>query len=84
MLFPTLVPSSLPAVVAQPDERHATEQLLCWSGMTDTEHIVQHLAQTKKKLCLKNPKLINPVKNESKLMNPNLHLFTMLTLCKKS
>jgi len=24
-------------VVAQPDERRA-EQLLCWSGMTDTEH----------------------------------------------
>jgi len=38
MLFPTLRPSSLPVVVAQPDERHVTEQLLCWSGMTDTEH----------------------------------------------
>jgi len=53
MLFPTLGPSSLPVVVAQPDERHAnkaasvlewydrhrqTKQLLCWSGMTDTEH----------------------------------------------
>jgi len=25
-------------VVAQPDERHANEQLLCWSGTTDTEH----------------------------------------------
>jgi len=24
------------------------EQLLCWSSMTDTEHIVQHLDQTKK------------------------------------
>jgi len=48
----SLGPSSLPVVVAQPDERHAnraasvlsltkdmqTEQLLCWSGMTDTEH----------------------------------------------
>jgi len=54
MLIPTLGTSSLPVVVAQPDERHAnrtasvlewyetkdmqTEQLLCWSGMTDTEH----------------------------------------------
>jgi len=25
-------------VVAQPDEIHANKQLLCWSGMTDTEH----------------------------------------------
>jgi len=24
--------------MAQPNERHATEQLLCSSGMTDTEH----------------------------------------------
>jgi len=40
MLFPTLGSSSLPVVVAQPDERHANrtlEQLLCWSGMADTE-----------------------------------------------
>jgi len=29
--------SSLPIVVVQPNERF-TEQLLCWSGMTDTEH----------------------------------------------
>jgi len=34
MLFPTLGPSILPVVVAQRD----AEQLLCWSGMTDTEH----------------------------------------------
>jgi len=34
--------------VTQPDERHATEQLLCWSD-TDTEHTVQHLVQTTKK-----------------------------------
>jgi len=40
MLFPTLRPSSLPDVVAQPDEKR--------SGMTDTKHIVQHLVQTKK------------------------------------
>jgi len=32
MLFPILEPSSLPIVVAQPDERHSTEQLLCWSS----------------------------------------------------
>jgi len=31
-----------------------TEQLLCWSGMTDTEHIVQHLVQTKLVLLLKH------------------------------
>jgi len=39
MLFPTLGPSSLLVVVAQqPDEGMQTEQLLCWSGMTGTEH----------------------------------------------
>jgi len=38
MLFRTLEPSSLPVVVAQLDENMQTEQLLCWSGMTDTEH----------------------------------------------
>jgi len=40
MLFPILGPSSLPVVVAQPDERHAnrTVPCCCWSGMTDTEH----------------------------------------------
>jgi len=44
MLFPTLGPSSLPVVVAQPDERHAN---LEWY-MTDTEHSRQpHLIQTK-------------------------------------
>jgi len=36
MLFPTLEPSSLP--VGQLDEILATEQLLCWSGITETEH----------------------------------------------
>jgi len=29
---------SLPVVVAQPDKRHANRIVLCWSGMTDTEH----------------------------------------------
>jgi len=33
MLFPTLGPSSLPVA-----KDMQTEQLLCWSGMTDTEH----------------------------------------------
>jgi len=50
MLFPTLGPSSLPVVVAQPDERLQTEQLLYWSGMKDTENSKhKHLVQTKKK-----------------------------------
>jgi len=31
---------SLPVVVVQPDERHAN-RLLCWSGMTGTEHLLQ-------------------------------------------
>jgi len=39
MQFLILGPSSLPIVVAQLGERHAKEQLLCWSGMTDTVHI---------------------------------------------
>jgi len=39
---------NLPDLVVQPDERHAAEQLLFWSGMTDTEYAVQHLVQTKK------------------------------------
>jgi len=30
-----LGPSSPPVVVAQPDERHVTEQLLCWVELTD-------------------------------------------------
>jgi len=38
MLFPILGPSSLPVVVSQPDKRHAKEQVLCWSGMTETVH----------------------------------------------
>jgi len=38
MLFLTLGSSSLPVVVAQPDERHANRTASCWSGMTDTEH----------------------------------------------
>jgi len=37
MLFLTLGPSSLPVVVVQPDKMQQTEQLLCWSGMTDTK-----------------------------------------------
>jgi len=46
MLFPILEPSSLPVLVAQPDERMQTEQLLCWSVMTQS--IVKHLPQMKK------------------------------------
>jgi len=38
MLFPTLEPSSLPIVVPSLTKDIQTEQLLCWSGMTDTEH----------------------------------------------
>jgi len=30
--------SSLPAVVARLDKKHANRIILCWSGMTDTEH----------------------------------------------
>jgi len=38
-LFPTLGPSSLSIVVAQPDERHANITVsVLKSGMTDTEH----------------------------------------------
>jgi len=47
MLFPILGPSSLPIVVAQPNEYMQTEQFLCWSGMTGQS--IQHLVQTKKK-----------------------------------
>jgi len=39
MLFPTLRSSSLPVVVAQPDERNANRTVsVLESGMTDTEH----------------------------------------------
>jgi len=38
MLFPTYGPSSLLVVVAGLTKDKQTEQLLCWSGMTDTEH----------------------------------------------
>jgi len=37
MLFPIFGPSSLPVVVAHLTKDMQTEQLLCWSGMTDTE-----------------------------------------------
>jgi len=43
MLFLILGLSSLPVVVAQPDESMQTEQLLCWSGMTVTEHTTSGL-----------------------------------------
>jgi len=41
MLFPMLRPSSFLFMLPQPVERHKdmqTEQLLCWSGVIDTEH----------------------------------------------
>jgi len=38
MLFPIFGPSSLPVVVAHPDNKLANRTALCWSGMTDTEH----------------------------------------------
>jgi len=38
MLFPSLGLSSLLVVVAQLTKGMQTEQLLCWSSMTDTEH----------------------------------------------
>jgi len=38
MPFPILRPSSLPVVMAQPDERHANRTVPGWSGMADTEH----------------------------------------------
>jgi len=57
-MFPTLGLSSLPVVVAQPDEKHAN-RAASWSGMTDTEHSTtsssneeELLTPTKHKLCL--------------------------------
>jgi len=38
MLYPTLGPSSLFVVEVQLTKDMQTEQLLCWSGMTDTKH----------------------------------------------
>jgi len=38
MLFPTLRPSSLLVVVAQPDEKHANRAASVLECMTDTEH----------------------------------------------
>jgi len=43
MLFPTLGPSSLPVVVPSLTKDMQTEQLLCWSGITDTEHTTSDL-----------------------------------------
>jgi len=37
MLFPTLGPSKLPIVVAQPNERHVNRKASDWSGMANTE-----------------------------------------------
>jgi len=39
MLTPTLGPSSLPVVVAQPDERQASRTAIVLEWLTDTEHI---------------------------------------------
>jgi len=38
MQFPTLGPSSVTVVVAQPNERHANRTASVLDGMTDTEH----------------------------------------------
>jgi len=38
MLFHSLGQSNLPVLVASPVKYMQTGQLLCWSGMTDTEH----------------------------------------------
>jgi len=48
MLFLTLGPSSLPVVVAQPDERHANREasVLEWYDRHRAEY--KHLAQMKK------------------------------------
>jgi len=43
MLFPILGPSSLPVVVASLTKDMQTEQLLYWSGMTDTKHATSGL-----------------------------------------
>jgi len=41
MLFPTLGPSSLPVLVAQPDERHAKRTAsVLEMAMTDTEYSI--------------------------------------------
>jgi len=49
MLFPTSGPSSLPIMVAQPDERHAnrTTSVLEWYDRPEFKQTVQHLVQTK-------------------------------------
>jgi len=51
MLFPILGPSSLPVVVAQLTKDMQTEQLLCCSGMTDTEHTTSGLNDEAKIIC---------------------------------
>jgi len=55
MLFPTLGPSRIPVVVAQPDKRHAYRCLLSgWVtisfcvGVVSQSQSIQHLVQTKK------------------------------------
>jgi len=49
MLLPTLGPSSLPVVVAQPGERHANRAAFMLEWYDSHGALVQHLAQTKKK-----------------------------------
>jgi len=52
MLLPTMGPSSLPVVLSKIINSNSlwwpsltkdmqTEQLLCWSGNTDTDHLIQ-------------------------------------------
>jgi len=49
MPFPTLGPSSLPAVVTQPDERHANRTASVLEWYDRHRAYIQHLVQTKNK-----------------------------------
>jgi len=49
MLFPNLGPSSLPVVVAQPDERRANRTASVLEWYDKTEHIVQYMVKMKQR-----------------------------------
>jgi len=57
MLFPTLGLSNLPVVVAHPDKRHANRAAFVLGVAWQTQSIVKHLAQTKKKKLKSKPVL---------------------------
>jgi len=53
MRFPIMGPSSLPVVRPSLTKHMQTEQLLCWSGMTNETQSIQHLVHQRRRVVLR-------------------------------